>query len=226
MSTCGSGDLGALGDPPPFEENLPAQPEPAQDMAARIGDRLIYDFEKHACCRNTEVIGLPVRAKHVLAVELLQRDISRGEWYEWLEELEEIQSHSPTICCVLSTLCFPFSLAQCLFCVMCCPLSRRHPLDFLPCCFGDWHDALREWMLKVNRTLNSRGMHAKFITYKPFPTAPRSKLYDQRICEKNQDYEMSFLAISLTEAESRILREESWDHGVNDGCTSGIGRVI
>ena len=69
-------------------------------------------------------------------------------------------------------------------------------------------------------------MHAKLLTYKPYNNAPKSKLYGERTAGKNHDYEMSFLAIALTRAESEKLQKESWDHGVNDKCTSGQGRCI
>ena len=37
---------------------------------------------------------------------------------------------------------------------------------------------------------------------------------------------MSMLEIALTAAESQKLMSESWDNGVNDGCTSGRGRFL
>ena len=37
---------------------------------------------------------------------------------------------------------------------------------------------------------------------------------------------MSFLAIATTHEASLKLQSESWDHGVNDQCCSGQGRVL
>lgn len=50
--------------------------------------------------------------------------------------------------------------------------------------------------------------------------------YASRVSGKDENYEMSMLEIALTADESRKLMEESWDNGVNDGCTSGRGRIL
>ena len=115
---------------------------------------------------------------------------------------------------------------QALLCAMFCPVSMNHFLSWLPCCYGDWYEALRIWMNNVNTTLKSKGMYAKLVTYRPFNAAPQSKFYNRRIAGKDHSYEMSFLVIALTPAESVKLEAESWDHGVNDRCTSGIGRCL
>lgn len=78
----------------------------------------------------------------------------------------------------------------------------------------------------VNSTLNRVDMHAKLITCKPFNNAQKSRLSGDRTSGKDHNYEMSFLVIALTKDESIKLQQESWDHGVNDKCTSGIGRCL
>ena len=101
-----------------------------------------------------------------------------------------------------------------------------HCLKRLPCCYGDWYAGMRKWQDEVNSVLNQYDMHVKLMTYKPGSRAPKSKLYGTRIAGKGQDYEMSMMVISLTPDETEKLQIESWDHGVNDGCTSGIGRLL
>merc|ERR1719427_751714 len=92
---------------------------------------------------------------------------------------------------------------------------------------GDWYQALRTWQDTVNRELNSLGMHAKLVTYRPHWNAPRSKLYEERTRGKNHKYEMSFLVVSLTQEESEVLKEESWNHGVVCTCLLGCqGRCV
>ena len=59
-----------------------------------------------------------------------------------------------------------------------------------------------------------------------FFRAPKSVGYNDRVAGKDENYEMSMLIIALTATESQKLMEESWDEGVNDGCTSGIGRIL
>ena len=78
----------------------------------------------------------------------------------------------------------------------------------------------------MNSVLNQHDMHVKLMTYKPWQKAPRSREHDSRIAGKDHNYEMSMMVISLTEDETEKLKMESWDHGVNDGCTSGIGRLL
>ena len=56
--------------------------------------------------------------------------------------------------------------------------------------------------------------------------APKSLGFNTRKIMKDEKYEMSMLEIALTASESRKLMEESWDIGVNDGCTSGRGRCL
>ena len=69
-------------------------------------------------------------------------------------------------------------------------------------------------------------MHLKLMTYKPWQKAPMSIMRQDRTTGKDHNYEMSMMVIALTEEEAMKLKCESWDHGVNDGCTSGIGRIL
>ena len=196
-----------------------------ENYSVRINDRLIYDFEKVMCCLGQHS-GLQPQVKDQIPFELSEAGISTMQWYEWMSQLDEIQMDAPTLWGCFLMYCFPGFFIQSIICEVCCPISRNHCLSCLPCCYGDWYEALRNWMNKVNETLMEHGMHAKFLTYKPFSNAPKSKLYEQRIDGKDHNYEMSFLVIALNPDESKKLEEESWDHGVNDGCTSGIGRSV
>ena len=97
---------------------------------------------------------------------------------------------------------------------------------YFSCCYGDWYVGLHKWQADVNSVLNHHNMHVKLMTYKPWQKAPKSMLHGSRIAGKDHNYEMSMMVISLTEDETQKLKMESWDQGVNDGCTSGIGRVL
>ena len=191
------------------------------------GDRMIFDFEKIMCCPfQAHLSGLHGEVKHQTPIEIKEKNISPDQWYEWMSKLEKIQKNSPTISGCLLIFCFPGLCVQTILCAKLCPVSMDHCLSFLPCCYGDYYKKLREWMKNVNITLNQNGMHAKLVTYKPFNNAPKSKTFGDRVAGKNHDYEMSFLIIALTEGESIVLQNESWDHGINDECTSGIGRCL
>ena len=222
----------------PMPTPIVAQPmptpiiEPTDEMSdveklyVIVGERLIYDFEKHACCPG-EHTGLDLGVESQIPMELAQKGIGLQEWADWINELREVQKKTPTICGCMLMFCFPGFLLQAMLCALFCPISMAHPLKFLPCCYGDWHEGLDKWMQRVNKTLNKKEMHAKLLTYKPFTGAPKSKNYGNRTTGKEADkYEMSFLAIALTKEESMKLQQESWDHGVNDKCTSGIGRNL
>lgn len=180
-------------------------PASREDMAVRIGDRLIFDFTRQPSWSKKRKTGLSSRVKNELPVELSAVNISSEVWHEWIQELEEIQANAPTTCCFLATICCPVPIVQAGLCTLFCPLNAKHCLSWLPCCFGDWHDGLRGWMYLVNDTLNQHGMHVKFLTY-PEDKAPHSKLVEQR----RED--MSFLVISLNQDETDILQEEPWDH--------------
>ena len=198
------------------------------DMGVRVGERLIYDFEKlgtHCCGIGA---GIHPQVKREVPIELSSKGITGEEWYHWMSELNEIQILSPSEGGMRIMFCFPGLCVQALLCSIFCPVSMNHCLSWLPCCYGDWYDELREWMRTVNKTLNTHGMHAKILTYKPYTSAPNSKLYQLRVSSRPRDnrytYEMTFLVIALTPNESKILKYESWDHGVNDCTTAGIGR--
>ena len=206
-------------------DNGISTPDDQDVMYVRIDDRLIFDFEKMACCCGGQK-GLHADVKHHLPAELHAKGIPLGKWLEWMTDLDEIQNMVKSIAEYLCMYFIPFLSLQFLVCYLCCPLSMNHKCSFLPCCVGDWHQALREWLERVNEYLNVYGMHAKFLTYKPYCRAPRSKFYDERIHCQGKKYEMSFLAISVTSEATTILREESWDHGTGNCCISGIGRVI
>lgn len=208
----------------PMPNNQPVY-NSANDMSVRHGDRLLYDFEKISCCIG-QVSGLDPKVKNNIHYEINQKGVTLEEWREWMIDLEVIQRKATSVVGCLCIFCFPGGIVQAILCAMFCPVSSDHALSWLPCCYGDWYAALRKWMDKVNGKLNGLGMHAKLLTYKPFQSAPRSKKYNHRIVGKDHNYEMSFLAIAMTPQESRKLSDESWDHGVKDGCTSGIGRSL
>lgn len=195
------------------------------DMIVKEGNRLIIDFEKVACCMGQKV-GLHPQVKNRIPLEIECKGISRDTWFKWMSKLDEIQKKAPSICGCLIMFCFPGLFVQSTLCALLCPLSMDHMFSWLPCCYGDWYAALKNWMDDVNNVLNQVDMHAKLVTYKPFNYAPRSALFEDRTRGKDQNYEMSFLIIALTKEESIKLQIESWDHGINDKCTSGIGRCL
>ena len=195
------------------------------DMAYKDGQRLIYDFEKVGCCPG-EVVGIDPHVKDALPWELEQKGITKEQWHDWMIALMDNQKLAPSITGCLCMFCVPGFLAQSILCAMFCPISMDHCLKWLPCCYGDWYAGLRKWQNDVNSVLNHHDMHVKLMTYKPYQKAPKSRLHGSRIAGKDHNYEMSMMVISLTEEETERLKLESWDHGVNDGCTSGIGRLL
>ena len=209
------------------ETPRPASPDKNHkyDMALRIGDRLVYDFEKVACCPG-QVVGLDPHVEDALPWELEQEGITREQWRTWMKALMKNQRRAPSIAGCLCMFCIPGLWAQSILCALFCPISMDHCLKCLPCCYGDWYAGLREWQADVNAVLNHHNMHVKLMTYKPWQQAPKSMLHGNRIAGKDHNYEMSMMVIALTEEETHKLKMESWDHGVNDGCTSGIGRIL
>lgn len=200
------------------------------DLGIRVDDRLIYDFEKLGVNICEIGDGLHPHVKRQLPSELSEKGITQEEWYTWMHSLNEIQLLSPSESGLKLLYCFPGLCVQALCCSMFCPLSMNHCLSSLPVCYGNWYDELRNWMGRVNKTLNENGMHAKLMTYKPYTLAPKSKLYDVRLRHRSRDtiysYEMTFLMIALTPEESKRLKFELWDHGVDDWSTAGIGRCV
>jgi len=188
-------------------------------------NRLIIDFEKVSCL-PCQTVGVDPRVFNNAPSPLKLKGITDPQWRKWMEDLMEVQKKAPSIVGCMTIFCFPGLLIQTILCACFCPTSASHVLDCLPCFYGDWHSALKAWMESVNKELNPIDMHAKLLTYKPHNSAPRSILYGDRTAGKNGDYEMSFLVIGLEKQASEKLMIESWDHGVNDGCTSGIGRVL
>lgn len=187
--------------------------------------RLIIDFEKVSCC-PCQTVGIDERATYNAPTPLKNKGITDSQWKSWIKNLMKVQKKAPSIIGCLCIFCFPGLIVQSMLCAMLCPTSMAWPLDFLPFYYGDWYRGLKGWMEDVNKILNPLEMHAKLLTYKPYNNAPRSKLYGQRIAGKDEKYEMSFLAIALNKQASEKLIIECWDHGVNDGCTSGIGRLL
>ena len=194
-------------------------------MAYKEGDRLIYDFEKVPCC-PFETVGLDPKVAESIPWELEDAGITEDQWRRWMNELMEIQKLSPSVAGCLCMFCFPGFIPQSLLCALFCPISMDHPCSCLPCCYGDWYAGLRNWQREVNEVLNLRDMHLKLMTYKPWQKAPMSIMRQDRTTGKDDNYEMSMMVIALTEEEAMKLKCESWDHGVNDGCTSGIGRIL
>ena len=195
------------------------------DMAYKVGNRLVYDFEKVACCPG-QVVGLDPAVQDDLPWELEHRGITKEQWKDWMVRLMENQRKAPSIVGCLCMFCVPGGIAQSILCALFCPISMDHCLKGLPCFYGDWYVGMRKWQDEVNSVLNQHDMHLKLMTYKPWQKAPKSKLHGTRIAGKDNNYEMSMMVISLTDDETEILKLESWDHGVNDGCTSGIGRLL
>ena len=192
----------------------------------RSGDRLIYDFEKIAVCWGQQS-GLNLEVEDNIPQELLERGILPSDWSRWIRELRDTQTLSPTYSGLACICCFPGFLIQTLFCSLCCPISYNHPLTCLPCCYGDWHKSLEDWMRRVNRTLNRHGMHAKFLTHRPPPDTAISKNHTDRVKHKPKScYEMSFLVISLTVEESAKLQKENWAHGTDYWFMPCLGRNI
>ena len=152
---------------PPVGEFCAASDGLRLDKAVRIGDRLIIDFEKIACC-PWEVVGLDSHCRDHIPRELSVKGISQDTWTEWCDELMQAQKKSSSIVGCLCIFCFPGFIPQCILCTIFCPISAAHCLTWLPCCYGDWYVTLGKWMRKVNRELNQKDMHAKLKTYKPF----------------------------------------------------------
>lgn len=199
-----------------------------ESMAVRVGDRLIFDFEKWPYgCFETGT-GIDPQVKHDIPIELSSKGVLADQWYDWMTELARLQKLAPSELGTCIMFCIPGIFIQALLCTLFCPISMNHPLSDLPCCHGDWYEELKKWMENVNGVLNENGMHAKFQTYKPPSAAPKSKAYHMRMESRGYryGYEMSFLVIALTPEESRKLQEESWDNGVNDCLLSGIGRCV
>ena len=136
------------------------------DKAKKIGNRLVIDFEKHACCPFTTT-GLDPDCKNYVPEELRIKGITQGLWVEWCEELMKVQKKSPSISGCLCVFCFPGLFVQGILCAVFCPTSGDHCLKCLPCFYGDWHAGLGKWQRKVNEVLNKKDMHAKLKTYKP-----------------------------------------------------------
>merc|ERR1712136_257641 len=104
-------------------------------MSVIIGERLIYDFEKTSCWPG-QAVGLDPQVKDNVHPLLLERGVSAQQWHEWMSELDEVQKKAGSVAGCLCTVCFP--------------LSMNHPLSWLPCCYGDWYEALRKWTENVN----------------------------------------------------------------------------
>ena len=195
------------------------------DMAHKVGKRLIYDFEKVSCC-PWQTVGLDPKVKDQIPWELERKRITKKQWNDWMTDLMKNQKRAPSIAGCLYMFCIPGGIAQSILCALFCPISMDHCLTWLPCFYGDWYSGLRKWQDQVNSVLNLHDMHVKLITYKPWQKAPMSKLHGTRIAGKDHNYEMSMMVISLTEDETEKLKMESWDQGVHDTCTSGIGRLL
>jgi len=211
--------------PPPSYAEIGQPQQNDNALYVRIGDRLIFDFEKWRQGGH-ETGLLPQEAKMQAPAELKDR-VSDGKWREWMAELDAAHSKGRSISELALLYFFPGCGLQYICCCLCCPISMSHSCDFLPWCLGDWHGGLRQWAENVSEYLESFGMHAKLVTYQPYWDAPRSKMYDQRVYRKNHKYEMSFLVISLSHEESEKLRGEDWNHGVRCTCLLGCkGRAV
>ena len=208
-----------------FEPESEPDKDHKYDMAYKEGNRLIYDFEKVACCPG-EVVGLNPRVADALPWELKQALVTKEQWRGWMLSLMENQKRAPSVAGCLCMFCVPGFFVQSILCAMLCPISMDHCFKCLPCFYGDWYVGLRKWQAEVNEVLNQRNMHVKLMTYKPWQKAPKSMGNGARSAGKDHNYEMSMMVISLTEAETQKLKMESWDHGVHDTCTSGIGRLL
>ena len=136
------------------------------DKAVRIGNRLVLDFEKHACL-PCNVVGLDQDCKYYIPHELAEKGITASQWHEWCRDLDKVQRKSPSIYGCVCLFCFPAGLVQSILCAALCPISAHHCLDWLPCCYGDWHYGIARWQSKVNETLLAKSMMCKLKTYKP-----------------------------------------------------------
>ena len=209
---------------PPIQSKIP-DVNHQHDMAYKEGNRLIYDFEKVGCC-PCGVVGLDSHVKDAVPWELEEKGITKYQWEDWMVKLMENQTRAPSGAGFLCMFCIPGIFVQAILCDMFCPIAMDHPCKWLPCCYGDWYVGLRKWQEDVNSVLNPHDMHVKLMTYKPGQKAPKSRFYANRVAGKGKNYEMSMMVISLTEDETETLQIESWDHGVNDGSTTGIGRLL
>ena len=187
--------------------------------------RLIIDFEKVSCL-PFETVGIKQQNMDCCPDPLKKKGITDSDWQKWMQDLMVVQKKAPSVIGCLTIFCCPGLLIQSMLCAMFCPTSKSHFLDCLPCFYGDWYRGLTEWTTKVNAVLNDKDMHAKLLTYKPYSRAPKSMFFSDRVTGKDHNYEMSFLAIGLNKSASEKLIGESWDHGVNDGCFSGNGRIL
>lgn len=97
---------------------------------------------------------------HVMPYDLLQFNITKAEWSEWMRSLRAVQdSHNLcdgvrfiNFCC-----CIPF-VPPCpwwFFCMLVLPLSRMDPFQ----------RSMKKWLLKVNIALYSRGSFCKILTF-------------------------------------------------------------
>ena len=155
-----------------FRANAVTQLGFRTDMAVCIEDRLIIDFEKLSCYMF-EKSGLHPQVKHNIPMEIQSKGITHQIWMKWMSELDEIQKMAPSVCGCLMIFCVPYGIMQSILCATVCPLSMNHQFSWLPCCYGDWYEALRQWMNDVNASLSKIDMYAKFMTYKPYNNAPR-----------------------------------------------------
>ena len=81
------------------------------DMAVRIGDRLIIDFEKLSCCMF-EKSGLHPQVKHNIPTEIKSKEITPQIWMNWMSELDEIQQMASSVCGCLMLFCVPCGVMQ------------------------------------------------------------------------------------------------------------------
>lgn len=192
------------------EPDAVAVPQVRNDSAERIGDRLVYDFQKMSWCCGSQVVGLESQVKREIPVELVKIGVSSALWYAWIQELEDIQkSKAPSRCCIA------LSHSVCL----CLPLFTNHCLTCLPCCFGAWQDSLRHWIDNVNLTLNESGMHAKFLTYVGASNTIPNSVIDKHRHDLNN--EISLLVIALTQRETDELQGQYFIRGRGPCCDSG-----
>lgn len=131
--------------------------EDGEKMYTRVGDRIVFDYEKLVCgsscvscgtCCGTEA-GLHPDAKDRVPTELREKGITDAKWAEWMHDLDAAQSLAKSLAQYGCMYFFPGGGLQYILCCLLCPLSMNHSCAVLPCCMGDWYEALRRWMDQV-----------------------------------------------------------------------------
>ena len=126
---------------------------------------LVYDLDVITCCGGGR--GVDAVVVNDLPPEIQAAGVSLDQWRSWMESLRWIQNNKQPkggftvwLCCLvvpIFTGCFWLPL---------CPLSSVEMGTCLPCCWGTYHAAMHQWLADVNKTLEPKGIKARFLNYK------------------------------------------------------------